>query len=127
MFSTVCVFAQTNGELDAFDKKGKPIGECPLKNTNVKAEISGFLSRVKVTQEFENKFTEPIEAVYVFPLPENSAVDSMTMKIGERTIRGKIMKRCETGEVYGTPRKIIDDKTRRNVMGKRKRLAFVAL
>jgi Ca-activated chloride channel homolog len=95
-------YAQTNGELDAFDKKGKQLGECPLKNTNVKAEISGFLSRVKVTQEFENKFTVPIEAVYVFPLPENSAVDSMTMKIGERTIRGKIMKRGEAKEVYET-------------------------
>ncbi len=102
VFSTVCVFAQTKGELDAFDKKGKSIGECPLKNTNVKAEISGFLSRVKVTQEFENKFTEPIEAVYVFPLPSNSAVDDMTMKIGERTIRGKIMKRDEAKQVYET-------------------------
>ncbi len=102
VFSTVCVFAQTNGELDAFDKKGKSIGSCPLKQTNVKAEISGFLSRVKVTQEFENKFTVPIEAVYVFPLPENSAVDSMTMKIGERTIRGKIMKRGEAKQVYET-------------------------
>lgn len=102
LLSAVCVYAQTNGELDAFDKKGKQIGECPLKNTNVKAEISGFLSRVRVTQEFENKFNEPIEAVYIFPLPNNSAVDDMTMKIGERTIRGKIMKRGEAREVYET-------------------------
>ncbi len=101
-----CVFAityaQTQGELDAFDKKGKPVGSCPLKQTTVKAEISGFLSRVKVTQEFENNFTVPIEAVYVFPLPNNSAVDDMTMKIGERTIRGKIMKRDEAKQVYET-------------------------
>jgi Ca-activated chloride channel homolog len=102
VFSTVCLFAQTQGELNAFDKKGKQIGNCPLKNTNVKAEISGFISRVKVTQEFENKFNEPIEAVYVFPLPSNSAVDDMTMKIGERTIRGKIMKRDEARQVYET-------------------------
>jgi Ca-activated chloride channel homolog len=105
--SIICCFfaityTQTNGELDAFDKKGKQIGEFPLKQTNVKAEISGFLSRVRVTQEFENKFNEPIEAVYVFPLPQNSAVDDMTMKIGERTIRGKIMKRDEAKQVYET-------------------------
>jgi Ca-activated chloride channel family protein len=101
-----CLFAitygQTNGELDAFDKKGKAIGNCPLKQTSVKADISGFLSRVRVTQEFENNFNEPIEAVYVFPLPNNSAVDDMTMKIGERTIRGKILKRDEAKEVYET-------------------------
>jgi Ca-activated chloride channel homolog len=100
VFSTVYLFAQTNGELDAFDKKGKPLGECPLKQTSVKADISGFMSRVRVTQEFENNFTEPIEAVYVFPLPSNSAVDDMTMKVGDRTIRGKIMKRGEAREVY---------------------------
>ena len=35
---------------------------------SVKAEISGFLSRVTVTQQFENPFTEKIEAVYTFPV-----------------------------------------------------------
>src|SRR6185369_663459 len=85
----------TQGELDAIGKDGKPIGACPLKNTSVKAEITGFLSRVNVTQEFENSFTDKIEAVYVFPLPQNAAVDSMTMRIGERVVHGKIMKRDE--------------------------------
>ena len=51
-------------------------------------------------QEFENNFTEPIEAVYTFPLSQNSAVDAMTMKIGERTINGRIMKREEARKVY---------------------------
>jgi len=92
----------TQGELSAVGKDGKPLGACPLKHTDVKAEISGFLSRVKVTQEFENNFTDKIEAVYVFPLPNNAAVDDMTMKIGERTVRGKIMKREEAREVYET-------------------------
>jgi Ca-activated chloride channel family protein len=90
----------TQGELEAVGKDGKSIGECPLKSTNVKVEISGFISRVKVTQEFENNFDEKIEAVYVFPLPSNAAVDDMTMRIGERIVRGKIMKRDEAREVY---------------------------
>ncbi|HEV7644606.1 MAG TPA: VIT domain-containing protein [Pyrinomonadaceae bacterium] len=90
----------TQGELDAIGKGGKALGACPLKNTDVQAEITGFLSRVKVTQEFENNFSEKIEAVYVFPLPQNAAVDDMTMRIGERVVRGKIMKREEAREVY---------------------------
>src|SRR5437773_1439046 len=90
----------TQGELDAVGKDGKPLGACPLKHTSVRAEISGFLSRVNVTQEFENNFTDKIEAVYVFPLPQNAAVDDMTMRIGERVVRGKIMKRDEAREVY---------------------------
>lgn len=97
-------FAQdvTQGTLEAFGKKGKQLGACPLKGTAVKAEISGFLTRVKVIQEFENNFYEPIEAVYTFPLPAGAAVDDMTMKIGERTIRGQIMRREEAQKVYQT-------------------------
>ncbi len=90
----------TQGGLEAVGAGGKSLGACPLKHTDVQAEISGFLSRVKVTQEFENNFTEKIEAVYVFPLPQNAAIDDMTMRIGERTVRGKITKREEAREIY---------------------------
>ena len=100
---SIFTYAQENvteGALFAVGKKGKSLGACPLKHTSVKTDISGFLARVTVTQEFENNFTEPIEAVYTFPLSQNSAVDAMTMKIGERTIRGKILKREEARKVY---------------------------
>ncbi len=60
--------APTEGRLLAVDEEGNLAGQCPLKHTDVKAEISGFLSRVTVTQEFENPFKEKIEAVYTFPL-----------------------------------------------------------
>jgi Ca-activated chloride channel family protein len=91
---------QTPGSLIAVDASGKPKFVCPLKHTNVKAEISGFLSRVVVTQQFENPFKEKIEAVYTFPLPENAAVDDMTMIIGTRTVKGKILPREEAKAVY---------------------------
>ena len=90
----------TQGTLTGFNKNGQEIGACPLKHTDVKTEISGFLARVRVTQEFENKFETPIEAVYTFPLSQNSAVDDMTMKIGNRVIRAKIMRRDEAAKVY---------------------------
>jgi Ca-activated chloride channel family protein len=90
----------TSGSLQVLDPSGKPRAECPLKHTDVKAEISGFLSRVVVTQEFENPFTEKIEAVYTFPLPQNAAVDDMTMTVGDRTVRGKILRREEAEAVY---------------------------
>ncbi|MBK8147557.1 MAG: VWA domain-containing protein [Acidobacteria bacterium] len=90
----------TEGTLNAIGPDSKPIGVCPLKHTDVKAEITGFLSRVRVTQEFENSFTDKIEAVYVFPLPNDAAVDEMTMRIGERVVRGRIMRREQAREVY---------------------------
>ncbi len=74
--------------------------ECPLKRTDVQAEISGFLARVKVTQTFVNSATDRIEAVYVFPLPHKSAVDSMTMKIGDRSVVGVIKRREVARQIY---------------------------
>ncbi len=91
---------ETQGTLQVVDGDGKPKAICPLKHTDVKVEISGFLSRVNVTQEFENPFKEKIEAVYVFPLPADAAVDDMTMVVGERTVRGKILRREEAQAVY---------------------------
>jgi len=90
----------TAGALQVVDPNGKPKAVCPLKHTDVKAQISGFLSRVSVTQEFENPFKEKIEAVYTFPLPPNAAVDDMTMLVGDRTVRGKILRREEAEAVY---------------------------
>jgi Ca-activated chloride channel family protein len=90
----------TSGSLAIVDGEGKRKGVCPLKHTDVQAEISGFQSRVNVTQEFENPFKEKIEAVYTFPLPANAAVDDMTMVVGERTVRGKILRREEAQAVY---------------------------
>src|SRR5690349_24999266 len=91
---------ETSGALTVVDASGKLKSVCPLKHTDVKAEISGFISRVVVTQEFQNPFQERIEAVYTFPLPQNAAVDDMTMIVGDRTVRGKILPREEAQAVY---------------------------
>src|SRR2546427_1961732 len=90
---------ETQGSLQIIDSNGKPRAVCPLKHTDVKAEISGFLSRVVVTQEFENPFKEKIEAVYTFPLPQNAAVDDMTMIVRRRTVRGKSLRREDADAV----------------------------
>jgi Ca-activated chloride channel family protein len=92
--------ASNEGTLRALDKDGHPAGECPLKHTDVKAEVSGFLSRVTVTQDFVNNFPNKIEAVYTFPLPDGAAVDDLTMQIGDRIIKGKIMRRQEAKATY---------------------------
>jgi Ca-activated chloride channel family protein len=70
----------------------------------VRAEVTGFLARVNVTQEFENPFDEKIEAVYTFPLPPSAAVDDMTLKVGARTVKGKIMRREQAQAVYAAAR-----------------------
>ncbi|MBX7172798.1 MAG: VWA domain-containing protein [Pyrinomonadaceae bacterium] len=97
-------FTQTKniseGSLQVIDQNGKSKGFCPLKKTEVKAEISGFLSRVSVTQTFQNPFDTPIEAVYTFPLPNDAAVDEMTIQIDKRIVKAKIMERQKAQETY---------------------------
>ena len=89
----------TQGALRVKGKNGGMV-ECPLKHTDVQAQISGFIARVKVTQTFENPYDEKIEAVYVFPLPHKAAVDDMTMVVGNRRILGLIKRRAEAREIY---------------------------
>ena len=72
----------------------------PLKQTEVKAKIAGNISRVEVVQKFENPFPESLEAVYVFPLPDEAAVDDMEIKIGDRTIKADIKRRDQAVEIY---------------------------
>ena len=90
----------TPGSLGIVGKDGKIQGTCPLKHTDVRAGISGFLARVTVTQIFANTATENIEAVYTFPLPQDAAVDDMTIQIGDRTVRGLIKRREEARAIY---------------------------
>jgi Ca-activated chloride channel homolog len=94
----------TQGTLQAIGRDGQPQAECPLKHTDVKAEVSGSLARVIVTQEFHNPFPEKIEAIYVFPLPQAAAVDDMTMIVGDRTVKGKIKPREEAQAIYEAAR-----------------------
>ena len=104
LFFSLSALAQTGkvteGSLRALDEKGRERGLCPLKQTDVKAEISGFLSRVTVTQTFQNPYPEKIEAIYTFPLPNDAAVDDMTIQIGERFIKSRVMEREKAFRTY---------------------------
>ena len=72
----------------------------PTVDTDVHMDIHGLIARVTVTQHFHNPSSQWINGVYVFPLPENSAVDHMHMQIGERIIEGQIKPRLEAKKIY---------------------------
>ncbi len=71
-----------------------------LEHTDMQANISAFVSTVKVTQSFGNPYDTKIEAVYVFPLPHDAAVTEFVMTIGERRILGLIREREEAQQIY---------------------------
>ena len=59
-------------------------------NTSVEMDITGNINRVIVEQVFTNPSDMWAEGVYVFPLPEDSAVDQLRMYVDERVIEGQI-------------------------------------
>jgi len=76
----------------------------PLKHTDVNARVEGYVGTVDVTQQFENPYSEKIEAVYMFPLPEKAAVSEFVMTIGERRIRGILRASEEAQQIYNQAR-----------------------
>ena len=90
----------TGGELRILDAEGAAAPVCPLKYTDVQADIVGYVGRVHVKQVFHNPTGRKIEAVYVFPLPQDAAVDDMVMVVGDRRIVGQIKEREEAREIY---------------------------
>ena len=73
-----------------------------LLNTEVDFDVSGMIARAVVKQRFKNTSDLWAEAIYVFPLPENAAVDHFRLRIGERQIEGQIQERAQARRRYET-------------------------
>lgn len=74
--------------------------EAPRLGTDVDVTVSGPTARARVTQLFHNPTDGWVEAVYVYPLPEDGAVHGLKMIVGERVIVGEIREREEARAIY---------------------------
>ncbi len=104
LFLACSTEARAEGALVARAPNGEDRGLFPLTRTDVKGDIQGQVISMEVTQRFENKFAEAIEAVYVFPLPNDAAVDDMEMRIGDRVVRAEIRTREAARTAYDNAR-----------------------
>jgi Ca-activated chloride channel family protein len=74
--------------------------EAPLVAADVTMDISGPVIRTRLTQRFTNPTDQWVEGVYAFPLPEDAAVDTLKVVIGDRFIEGDIKERKEARDIY---------------------------
>ncbi|KXI29693.1 marine proteobacterial sortase target protein [Paraglaciecola hydrolytica] len=72
----------------------------PSLKTAVKINVTGVVARTQLSQTFKNDSDEWLNALYVFPLPENAAVDHLQMHIGERIIEGQIKEKQQAKQIY---------------------------
>ncbi len=72
----------------------------PVLDTDVDMRVTGYINRAHLTQTFTNGSDEWMEGIYVFPLPENAAVDHMRIHIGDRVIEGQIKEKQQARKTY---------------------------
>lgn len=71
-----------------------------MQESKVHFDISGMIATARLSQTFVNTSREYVEGVYVFPLPENAAVRSLEMQIGERRIVGEVKEKAQAKAIY---------------------------
>ena len=75
-------------------------GNLPLDTVDIDAHITGLLYTTRVRQTFTNPHDEPLEATYIFPLPDRAAVTAFRMEVGDRVIEGLLQERAEARRAY---------------------------
>lgn len=75
-------------------------GNLPLTAVDVAARITGLVAEVVLRTTFVNATNEALEAVYVLPLPDRSAVTGFRMEVGDRVVEGLLRERGQAREDY---------------------------
>src|SRR5437763_15562368 len=75
-------------------------GALPLAELDVHARIDGLIAATAVKQTFVNNHDEPLEATYVFPLPDRAAVTRFRFEVAGRVIEGELQERGQARQTY---------------------------
>ena len=81
-------------------RSGNKLSSAILLSTDIKIAVAGSSSRTIVSQRFINTSETWAEGVYVFPIGENAAVDTLKLRIGEKFIEGIIKEKFEAKVIY---------------------------
>src|SRR5215831_12151632 len=75
-------------------------GNLPLDAVDVRAAIAGLSAIVGLTQGFRNPFDVPLEATYIFPLPDRAAVTAMRMEAAGHAVEAVLKERSRARADY---------------------------
>lgn len=75
-------------------------GNLPLTSIDIAADVTGLAVRTTLTQGFHNPFGEPLEATYIFPLPDRAAVTALSLHADGRTVNGVLRERGQARADY---------------------------
>jgi Ca-activated chloride channel family protein len=75
-------------------------GNLPLDAVDIRAAIVGTSASVELTQGFRNPFDVPVEATYIFPLPDRAAVTAMRMECAGHVVEATLKERSQARADY---------------------------
>jgi len=75
-------------------------GLLPLLAMDVDARVTGVIAAIELAQTFRNTTGVPIEATYIFPMPDRAAVHRFRMEVAGRVIEGTVDERGAAREQY---------------------------
>jgi len=77
-----------------------PRGNLPLKLLHVEARLVGLMATTQLRQTYVNTLGVPLEATYIFPLPDRAAVTRFRLEVGERIVEGVVQERGQARATY---------------------------
>ena len=81
-------------------RAGDELSSAILLSTDIKVSVAGSSSRTIISQRFINTGETWAEGVYVFPIGQNAAVDTLKLRIGDRFIEGQIKEKQQAKVIY---------------------------
>jgi Ca-activated chloride channel family protein len=72
----------------------------PLLGVALTGEVVGGHARMTSTQRYRHDEKQPVEAVYVFPLPSDAAVTGFVMEVAGRRLEAEVKEREEAFRTY---------------------------
>ena len=78
-----------SGSLILRAQDGSTVSASPGLSTKIDVVVTGMIARTAVRQKFRNPSDAWVEGIYVFPLPDDAAVDHMRILTDGRVIEGQ--------------------------------------
>lgn len=71
-----------------------------IKSQRVEIDIQDGVASARIVQVFKNSVNRDLEAVYVFPLPENAAIADFAMTINGKRVGGELVEKEKARHIY---------------------------
>ncbi len=94
----------SSAELVFNTKEGRELPALLL-DTQISGSVSGLVSTITITQQYRNESDEWVNGQYRFPLPEDAAVDSLTLETDGRILQGVVKEKKQAQQEFQAAKK----------------------